>query len=56
MNKKQYVQPVACILNIQAETVLTVASGGYKVTFDDTQPEINGEEVNSKLQINDLWE
>ena len=58
MEKKEYMQPQIEVAKMEAGNLLdnSVNPDGFTWTPGATGGEVAGEEVNSKLQINDVWE
>ena len=58
MEKKEYMQPQIEVAKMEAGNLLdnSVTDNGVIVTPGAAGGEVAGEEVNSKLQINDVWE
>lgn len=58
MEKKEYMQPQIEVAKMEAGNLLdnSVTDNGVIVTPGAARGEVAGEEVNSKLQINDVWE
>ena len=57
MEKKEYMQPQIEVAKMEAGNLLdnSVTGNGVKINTD-AAGEVAGEEVNSKLHINDVWE
>ena len=59
MEKKEYMQPQIEVAKMEAGNLLDNSVNPDRVTWTPGAPgggEVAGEEVNSKLQINDVWE
>ena len=57
MEKKEYMQPQIEVAKMEAGNLLDNSVTGNGVTFTPGAPgEVAGEEVNSKLHIDDVWE
>ena len=58
MEKKEYMQPQIEVAKMEAGNLLDNSINPDRVTWTPGAPggEVAGEEVNSKLQINDVWE
>ena len=57
MEKKEYMQPQIEVAKMEAGNLLdnSVTGNGVKINTGAAR-EVAGEEVNSKLHINDVWE
>lgn len=57
MEKKEYMQPQIEVAKMEAGNLLdnSVTGSGVKIN-SGAAGEVAGEEVNSKLHINDVWE
>lgn len=57
MEKKEYMQPQIEVAKMEAGNLLDNSVTGSDVTFTPgAAGEVAGEDVNSKLHINDVWE
>lgn len=57
MEKKEYMQPQIEVAKMEAGNLLENSVNPDGVTWTPGAPgEVAGEEVNSKLNINDVWE
>lgn len=57
MEKKEYMQPQIEVAKMEAGNLLDNSVTRFGVTMNpDAAGEVAGGEVNSKLQINDVWE
>ncbi len=58
MEKKEYMQPQIEVAKMEAGNLLDNSVNPDRVTWTPGAPggEVAGEEVNSKLHINDVWE
>lgn len=57
MEKKEYMQPQIEVAKMEAGNLLDNSVTGPGVTMTPgAAGEVSGDEVNSKLQINDVWE
>lgn len=58
MEKKEYMQPQIEVAKMEAGNLLdnSVTNSGVTITSGAAGEEVAGEEVNSKLHIDDVWE
>lgn len=57
MEKKEYIQPQIEVAKMEAGNLLDNSVMGSGVTMTPgAAGEVSGDEVNSKLNINDVWE
>lgn len=56
MEKKEYMQPQIEVAKMEAGNLLDNSVTGSGVRITPGAGEVSGDEVNSKLHINDVWE